>query len=296
MGKALTERFDSARRTFEEADQALGLPLSKLCFQGPDEELKRTEITQPAILTTSIAAFRVLREAAPDLKMTFAAGHSLGEWSALVAAGALEFHDAVRLVHTRGRLMQEAVPMGQGAMQAVIGLPPERIQEICAQVQGELGQVVAPANYNGPEQTVISGAQAGVEAAAAGCQEAGASKVVPLPVSAPFHCPLMEPAAVGLGKALEPVEVRRPQIPVVTNVDARPNEDPVRVKTALVEQVTAPVRWVETIRFLVAEGETTALELGPGRVLMGLARRIDRKLKVHPIFDPDSLEKSVSSL
>lgn len=296
MGKALADELDVARRTFEEADDALGMKLSKLCFEGPEEELKRTEVTQPAILTTSVAAWRALKEKRPDLTPAFTAGHSLGEWSALVATGALRFFDAVKLVQLRGRFMQEAVPEGKGAMAAVIGLTPEKVSEICEEVSASTGETVAAANFNFPEQTAISGGATAVAAASEKCNEAGAFRVMPLPVSAPFHSALMKPAADRLEKALEPIEVCPPSAPVITNVEAAPNQDADRVKALLVQQVTAPVRWVETIRFLVDNGETAAVELGSGNVLMGLARRIDRKLKVHGVRDPSSLEKTLGAL
>ncbi len=296
MGKALSDASEAARRTFEEADDALGMKLSSLCFEGPEAALKRTEITQPAILTTSVAAWRALAEARGGLKPTFTSGHSLGEWSALVAVGALAFADAVKLVQARGRFMQEAVPQGEGAMAAVIGLAPERIAEICAQAREATGGVVAAANFNSPEQTVISGAAGAVKDASERCQAAGASRVMPLPVSAPFHCALMKPAADRLAEALAPITVRAPSAPVVTNVEATPNSDPGRVKGLLIDQVTAPVRWVEIVRYLVDQGETDCIEIGPGRVLMGLARRIDRKLKVHSVQDPESLEKTLKDL
>jgi [acyl-carrier-protein] S-malonyltransferase len=296
MGKALADASEAARKTFEEADDALSMKLSTLCFEGPEEELKRTEITQPAILTTSVAALRALSEKRPDLKPSFVAGHSLGEWSALVAVGALRFTDAVKLVHTRGKLMQQAVPQGEGAMAAVIGLEPEKIVAICNRVREATGKVVAAANFNSPEQTVISGEANAVKAASDECQSAGASRVMPLPVSAPFHSPLMKPAADGLAQALAPVELGELSAPVITNVEAAPNLDRGRVKQLLIDQVTAPVRWVEIVQVLAAKGETSAVEIGPGKVLMGLARRIERKLKVHSVQDPESLEKTLAEL
>lgn len=292
MGQALVEAYPRARAVFEEADDALGFALSKVCFEGTEDELKRTEITQPAILTTSIAALRAIEAERPELKCTIAAGHSLGEWSALVAVGALAFEDAVRLVRERGRLMQEAVPEGEGAMAAIIGVDSDAIVTIVDGIDG-----ATAANFNSPEQTVISGTVAGVEAAEAaiGTKHEGA-RVVRLPVSAPFHSPLMKPAADGLAAAMETTTVHAMSAPVVTNVEASPNEDPSRVKSLLVEQVVAPVRWVEIVQHLVGAGQTTALEIGPGKVLMGLARRIDRKLGVKPISDPASLTKALSSL
>lgn len=296
MGKAIALAYPEARAVFDEADEALGFSLSKLCFEGPEDELRRTENTQPAILTTSLALLAALRREQPGLQPTIAAGHSLGEWSALVAVSALSLTDAVRAVKARGRFMQAAVPEGEGAMAAVLGLTPEQIAAVCAEVEAESGGVVRPANFNSPEQIVISGAKGAVEAAGARLEAAGAKRVVPLPVSAPFHCPLMEPAARGLAGVLAEVAVAALAAPVISNVTAEPNQDPAQVKRLLVEQVTAPVRWIETVKGLVAGGETVALELGPGKVLMGLARRIDRALKVLTIEDPDSLKKALEAL
>ncbi|MEM7678906.1 MAG: ACP S-malonyltransferase, partial [Myxococcota bacterium] len=286
MGKALCEAFPAARAVFEAADDALGMNLSKLCFEGPEETLKQTEITQPAILTTSIAVLKAIRSARPDLQPSYAAGHSLGEFSALVAANVMRFEDAVKLVRTRGRLMQRAVPEGQGAMAAVLGLDADIVAKTCAEV-AEDGSIVSPANFNGPGQTVISGATSAVEEASSRLSEAGATKVVRLPVSAPFHCALMQSAADGLADALKPIEINRFDFPVVTNVDAQPNTEPDRVKDLLVRQVTAPVRWVETVTYLAEAGETIALEVGPAKILAGLGRRIDKRLKVMPTQDPD---------
>ena len=296
MGKALAAAFPTARQTFEEADEALGFSLSTLCFAGSEAELKRTEITQPAILTASVAALRALKSVAPSLEPRFVAGHSLGEWSALVAAGALAFADAVRLVRERGRLMQAAVPEGVGAMAAVLGLEPEVVAEVCARVAAETGALVSPANFNSKEQTVISGDAAAVSAAGAALQAAGAKKIAPLPVSAPFHCALMKPAAEGLAAALAPIGVSPLAVPVITNVEARPNQDHTRVKALLVEQVTAPVRWVEIVEQLGTLGQARALEIGPGKVLKGLVRRIDKNLEVLNVEDPASLEKAVAAL
>lgn len=295
MGKALCEAFPAARAVFEEADDALGMSLSKLCFEGPEETLKQTEVTQPAILTTSIAALKAIRSARPDLKPTYAAGHSLGEFSALVAANVMRFTDAVKLVQTRGRLMQEAVPEGRGAMTAIIGLDADVIAKTCAEV-AKPGATVAPANFNGPAQTVISGDADAVEEAGRRLADAGASKVVKLSVSAPFHCALMQPAADGLAEALKPIEINRFDFPVVANVTAEPNTAADRVKDLLVQQVTAPVRWVETVTHLADAGETIALEVGPAKVLAGLGRRIDRRLKTMPTQDPAALQKALDSL
>ena len=296
MGRTLADAFPAARAVFEAADDALGMKLSTLCFEGPDDALKQTEVTQPAILTTSIATLRAIEAQRPDLKPTFAAGHSLGEFSALVATGALEFEDAVRTVQTRGRLMQQAVPAGEGAMAAVVGLDAPAIRAVCDEVAAATASVVAPANFNSPEQTVISGTAAAVADASAKLSAAGAKKVVELSVSAPFHCALMKPAADGLAAALEDTTVHGFSCPVVTNVEAAPNVDPSRVKDLLVRQVTAPVRWVESIQHIAHADQTSALEIGPGKVLMGLVRRIDRRLKVAVTQDADALKKALDGL
>lgn len=293
MGQAFAQSYPEAKSVFDEADEALGFSISKLCFEGTEDELKRTEITQPAILTTSIASLAVLQKERPDLKPDFALGHSLGEWSALVAVGALRFADAVQLVHQRGKLMQTAVPEGEGAMAAVLGLEPEQVTQICAAVTSG---VVAAANFNANGQIVISGAKAAVEAASEAADEAGATRVLPLPVSAPFHCSLMKPAAEGLAKALEPIEIGQMSAPVISNVEATANQDPARVKALLVEQVTAPVRWVESVQALAKTGTTQGLEIGPGKVLNGLVRRIDRSVKVLGVRDEASLKKTLESL
>lgn len=294
MGKALCQDFAVCRHTFEEADDALGMKLSQLCFEGPEDELKRTELTQPAILTTSVAALRALQAEHPDLRFDYAAGHSLGEFSALVAVGALRFGDAVQTVRERGRLMQNAVPEGQGAMAAVLGLEADQVVAICQAAQAESGEVVAAANFNSKQQTVISGSSRGVELVSPKLLEAGAQKLVPLPVSAPFHCPLMAPAADGLKAYLEGVPVSPLQAPVIANVTAQASTDATAVKPLLVEQVTAPVRWVASMEALVEAGAHTCLEIGPGKVLMGLCRRIDRKLKVTPVGDPDGIKAALA--
>lgn len=291
MGKALAEHYPAAKAVFEEADDALGFSLSALCFGDDAEVLRKTEITQPAILTHSVAAVRALLGERPDLAPGVVAGHSLGEWSALVAVGALAFGDAVRLVHARGRLMQAAVPEGEGAMAASIGPTREEVEALLAAVDGAW-----PANFNSPEQTVISGHAPAVLEMHGRLEAAGAKRVVELPVSAPFHCPLMQPAADGLAKELEGVEVGPLSAPVVSNVEAEPNSDPSRVKDLLVQQVTAPVRWVECFTKLADMGAETALEVGPGKVLMGLGRRIDRRVKVVAVGDQDGLIKALEQL
>lgn len=299
MGRDLSEKFPIAKQTFEEADEALGFPLSKLCFEGPEEQLKLTEFTQPAIFTVSIAAQRVLAER--GVTASFTAGHSLGEYSANVAAGVLSFSDAVRTVRSRGRYMQEAVPAGEGAMAAVLGLPSEAVIDVCAKAAAQTGAVVSAANLNSPEQTVISGAVAGVERAAALAKEAGAKKVVMLAVSAPFHCALMQPAQDRLAEDLQALSFSAPSVPVVTNVDAALTTDAGQLRDALVRQVTGAVRWVESMRLLTNEhilGQkpTHFIEVGPGKVLSGLMRQIDRSQTALHVGDEASLEKTLAAL
>jgi len=280
MGKALYEASAPARAVFDAADAALGFPISRLCFQGPEEELKLTANTQPAILTHSIAALEDLRARFRERLegAAFAAGHSLGEYSANVAAGALAFEDAVRLVRERGRFMQEAVPAGVGAMAAIVGLAASEVEAACA--ESAQGETVAPANYNSPEQTVIAGHAAAVERAGKACLERGAKRAIPLPVSAPFHCALMSPARQRLHPLLEVARFAHPALPVVTNVDAEPAGDAGSLRSALVRQVDSPVRWVESVRRLALDGVDRALEIGPGNVLAGLVRRIEKGIKV----------------
>ena len=278
MGRDVAEESPDARAAFEAADAALGFPLSRLCFEGPEEELRRTEMQQPAILATSIALLRAL-EAETRLAPAWVAGHSLGEYSALVAAGSLGFEDAVRLVHARGRYMQEAVPEGKGAMAAVLGAAPEAVERACAQAREATGRVVSPANYNSPQQTVIAGDAVAVEWACTRLREAGARRTVPLPVSAPFHCALMAHAAEKLAPELGSVSFADPHPPVVTNVEARPNERGDRVAELLRTQITAPVRFTAMIDTLVSLGVTHVLEVGPGRVLCGLVARITPRLE-----------------
>ncbi len=280
MGKSLCEASAQARRIFEEADAVLGFPLSRLCFEGPEEELKQTANTQPAILTHSVAALRDLEERDPGRVegAVFASGHSLGEYSANVAVGSLAFADALRLVRRRGELMQDAVPPGAGAMAAILGLPAEAVEAACREVAQ--GEVVAPANYNSPEQTVIAGHAAAVARASALCTERGARRAVALPVSAPFHCALMVPARERMTPLLEAAPFRDTRIPVVTNVDAVPTASGAALRDALIRQIDSPVRWVDSVRRLAADGVVRALELGPGNVLAGLVRRIEKPLKV----------------
>ena len=350
MGHDLFDSFPTARAVFEEADAALGFSLSKLIFDGPEEELRLTENTQPAILTVSVAAARVLQERLAPLGITasFAAGHSLGEYSAHVVAGTFPFAEAVRAVRNRGRYMQEAVPAGEGAMAAILGLPPEQINDLCNQTSDELaaqittdvdakpgqdaadvhsdvplaesassqsvladstnspasvahaavsgGSIVSPANLNSPDQTVISGATAAVTRAAELCKAAGAKRTVMLQVSAPFHCSLMKPAQERLSTDLESMAFQDPAYPVVVNVDARCVTRPADARDCLIRQVTAPVRWVECIQLLIAQGATPFIEIGPGRVLSGLLRQIDRTQTSLNVEDSASLEKTLAAL
>ena len=280
MGKALYEASSAARSVFDEADAALGFALSRLCFEGPEEELKLTVNTQPAILTHSIAAFEDLRARFPERLegAAFTAGHSLGEYSANVAAGALPFAEAVRLVRERGRFMQEAVPAAVGAMAAIVGLAPADIDAACR--EAARGEVVSPANYTSPEQTVIAGHAAAVARASAGCLARGAKRAIALAVSAPFHCALMSPAREKMKPLLDVASFVNAGVPVVTNVDAAAVTAGSALCDALVRQIDSPVRWVETVQLLVREGVDRALEIGPGNVLAGLVRRIEKSLPV----------------
>jgi [acyl-carrier-protein] S-malonyltransferase len=294
MGRELFEAFPEARAVFEAVDEALGERLSALCFEGPEDRLRLTANTQPSILTVSAAAAAVLASA--GVRPELVGGHSLGEYSALVAAGACGAAEAAKAVRARGTFMQEAVPAGQGAMSAVLGLEPARVRELCAAVAAETGEVVSPANYNEPAQTVIAGAAAAVEKAGARLKEAGAKRVLPLPVSAPFHCALMAPVKARLEPVLRAVSWKAPAVPVVTNVEAKPNADVARIVPLLVEQVTAPVRWIECVEELVRQGVTRLVEVGPGKVLGGLARRIDKSVEVWNVEDRASLEKTLAAL
>lgn len=294
MGRDLVENFPIARQTFEEADEALGFSLSRLCFEGPEEQLRLTEFTQPAIFTVSTAAARVLAE--HGVKPGFVAGHSLGEYSAQVAAGTLSFADAVRTVRSRGQFMQEAVPAGQGAMAAILALPAEEITAICAEVAKELAQPVSPANLNSPDQTVISGAVAAVEKAAELCKGKGARKTVMLPVSAPFHCAMMQPAQDRLAELLRSLSFQNPSTPVAVNVDAVLVSSAEQSLDALIRQVTGAVRWVECTKLLIEQQPTHFIEVGPGKVLCGLMRQIDRQQKCLNVEDAASLEKTLAAL
>jgi [acyl-carrier-protein] S-malonyltransferase len=292
MGKNLFERFPVARQTFEEADQALGKKLSQLCFEGPDDQLRLTENTQPAILTTSVAAWRVLEE--KGIKPGFAAGHSLGEYSAQVAAGTISFTDAVRTVRNRGKYMQEAVPVGTGAMAAILGMNLDSVGAICG--DAAQGEVCEPANINSPDQIVISGHAAAVERAVKLAQERGAKRAILLPVSAPFHCSLMKPAQERLAVDLQKLTFAAPKVPVVCNIYAKPVEDAESSREALVRQVTGSVNWSDSMQLLIARGVQTYMEVGPGKVLCGLMRQIDRSKKCLNVEDEGSLQKTLGYL
>ena len=289
MGRDLARTFSIARRTFEEADEALGFSLATLCFSGPEEQLRLTEFTQPAIFTASIAAHRVLAERGiiPD----YVAGHSLGEYSADVAAGVLPFAEAVCAVRRRGQLMQQAVAAGEGVMAAVLGMNPQSVIAVCRDAASETGRVVAAANMNSPEQTVISGAVAGVERAVTLAKERGAKRAVMLHVSAPFHCALMQPAEDALRPVLEAIAFRDPEFPVIVNVDAAPVTNGAALRDALIRQVTGAVRWTESVQWMIAAGVTNFIEVGPGKVLSGLLRQIDRSHTAVHVEDSASLEK-----
>lgn len=292
MGKDLCDRYPVARATFDEADTALGTKLSQLCFEGPEDQLKLTENTQPAILTVSVAAWRVVNE--KGIKPAFAGGHSLGEYSAHVAAGTISFADAVRTVRNRGKYMQEAVPVGTGAMAAILGMGLDAVGEICA--AAAQGQVCEPANINSPEQIVISGDAAAVERGVKIAQERGAKRAILLPVSAPFHCSLMKPAEERLAADLQRLNFSGPGIPVVSNVYAKPVEEAETSREALVRQVTGSVRWSDSMRWLIEHGVQTFIEIGPGKVLCGLVRQIDRSKKCLNVEDEASLQKTLEFL
>jgi [acyl-carrier-protein] S-malonyltransferase len=285
MGRALADAFPVCRAAFDEADAALGEPLSRLCFDGPEDQLTLTENTQPAILAVSIAACRLL--ASRSVEPSFVAGHSLGEYSANVAAGTFGFGDALRIVRRRGRYMQEAVPVGTGAMSAVLGLDAAAVEQACA--EAAQGEVVSAANLNGAGQVVIAGATAAVARAGERAKALGAKRVVPLPVSAPFHCALMRPAQERLAPELRALTTAAPHVPVVANVDAEPKREAAAAIEALVAQVSAPVRWEAVVQRLASEGVTTYVEVGPGTVLSGLVRKIHRGATVLNLGTPDDL-------
>jgi [acyl-carrier-protein] S-malonyltransferase len=293
MGRELAERFPLAAQTFAEADEALGFALSRLCFEGPEDELKLTENTQPAIMTVSVAAWRVL--AAHGVEPSLAAGHSLGEWSAHVAAGTISFADAVRAVKARGHAMQLAAPAGEGAMAAVLSLAPEQVAEACREAAAETGLTVQAANLNSPGQTVISGALAAVEKAAALCKAKGARRAVMLPVSAPFHCALMLPAQEEVARVLGGLSLRDPRVPVAANVTGGLVTTAAAAQDALTRQVTGAVRWVDCVQALKGAGAELFIEVGPGKVLCGLLRQIDPALKALNVEDAASLEATVQA-
>lgn len=292
MGRDLAAAFPASRAVFEEADAALGLPLSKLCFEGPEEELRLTANTQPAILATSIAALRAFETR--GLKPSFVAGHSLGEYSAIVAAGGLSLGDAVVAVRRRGQYMQEAVPVGVGAMAAILNLGTDAVAKACA--EAAQGEVVAPANLNSPGQVVIAGHAGAVGRAMELCKQAGAKRAMPLPVSAPFHCALMQPAQDRMAADLAALAFRDLHLPLVNNVDARLVRAAADVRDGLVRQVSGAVRWQESVELLVREGVTTFVEIGPGTVLSGLVKKIHRDARTLNVEDAASLDKTVAAL
>jgi len=290
MGKELAQLYPVANHTFQEADQALGFSISQLCFEGPEERLKMTEITQPALLTVSTAACRVLQE--KGIVPQFVAGHSLGEYSAHVAAATLSFADALRAVHNRGKYMQEAVPAGQGAMAAILGFPFDQLQQVCQ--EAAQGEVVSPANINSPDQIVISGHAGAVKRAAELARQLGAKKVVMLQVSAPFHGALMKPAEDRLAEDLRRLDFRDPEVPVVANFDAQPKTGAEPSREALIFQVTGAVRWLECVQRLIGMGATTFIEVGAGKVLTGLMRQIDRNQTALNAGEEASLQKATN--
>jgi [acyl-carrier-protein] S-malonyltransferase len=290
MGRELAAMYPVARETFDEADDALGYKLSQLCFEGPEDQLKLTEITQPAILTASVAAWRVLQS--QGMMPSYVAGHSLGEYSAHVAAGTVPFADAVRTVRNRGKYMQEAVPVGVGAMAAILALPAEKVEEICT--EAAQGEVCQAANLNSPDQTVISGSKAAVEHAADLAKKRGAKRAILLPVSAPFHCALMQPAQDRLAEDLRALDFRNPEVPVMCNVDASLVNTGDSSRDALIRQVTGAVQWVKSMRALIALGVENFVEVGPGKVLCGLMRQIDRTRSCVNVEDEASLQKTIS--
>jgi [acyl-carrier-protein] S-malonyltransferase len=292
MGKELAEIYPIARQTFDEADDALGYRLSQLCFEGPEEQLRLTEITQPAILTASVAAYRVLNE--KGIKPAYVAGHSLGEYSAHVAAGTITFHDAVRTVRNRGKYMQEAVPVGVGAMAAILGMDLESVTAICG--EAAQNEVCEPANINSSEQIVISGHASAVERATKLADARGAKRAILLPVSAPFHCALMKPAQDRLDVDLQKVIFGKSRVPVICNVDAASHYDPAKSRDALVRQVTGSVKWDQSVRLLISSGVQTFVEVGPGKVLCGLMRQIDRSKTAVNVGDEASMQKAMQSL
>jgi [acyl-carrier-protein] S-malonyltransferase len=295
MGKGLADAHPVCRAVFDEADAALGEPLSALCFEGPDERLRLTENTQPAILAMSTAVCRLVESR--GVRASFAAGHSLGEYSAHVAAGTISFADALRTVRRRGRYMQEAVPAGEGGMAAILGLDEDGVARACAAAMAELtGRVVTPANLNAPGQVVIAGHADAVQRAGEHAKALGAKRAIALAVSAPFHCALMKPAEDRLAPELRALPASNPRIPVIANVDAEPKRDAPAAIEALIRQVSSPVRWEDGVRRLIADGATTFVEIGPGNVLAGLIRKIDRHVAVMSIEDDQGLSSALAQL
>ena len=292
MCKEFYDNYACAKKVFEEADEALGFSIAKMCFEGPEDQLRLTMNTQPAILTCSIAVLAVLRE--NGLNCQIAGGHSLGEYSALVAAGSLSLADAVRSVRKRGQFMQEAVPVGEGAMAAVMGLEPETIDAICRKVEAECGEAVQAVNFNCPGQVVIAGAAGAVTKAIDALKEAGARRAVSLPVSAPFHSTLMRPAAARLKEVLDEVEFHDAKFPVVANVTSKPVTKAEEIRSLLVQQAASPVKWEMSMRYMLGEGFDTFVEVGPGKVLTGFTRKIDRTANALNVEDMDSLEKTLA--
>lgn len=288
MGKKLYEQYKEAKEIFEKADDALGYSISKICFEGPEELLRLTENTQPALLTVSYAVYRILSHRI-SINAQFMTGHSLGEYSALVAAESIKFEDAVVAVHKRGKFMQEAVPLGEGGMLAVLGMEDFEVEEACKEVDPLLG-VVTPANYNSPGQIVVSGNTKALESLISILKDKGAKKVVPLPVSAPFHSPLMAEAAERLAEVLSKIEIKEPKVKVLSNVTAEPYNSAEEVRSLLVSQVKSPVRWVDCIKFMTSKGVNEFIEIGAGKVLSGLIKRIDKEVKTVNIEHPEEIE------
>ena len=294
MGKALADQFEICAKTFAEADAALGESLSTLCFEGPEDRLMLTENTQPAILAMSVAVHRLVDQ--HGVRAQFAAGHSLGEYSAHVAAGTLSFADALRTVRRRGQYMQEAVPVGEGAMAAILGLDADGVARACLEAASESGRVVSPANLNAPGQVVIAGHASAVTLASEKAKTLGAKRAIPLAVSAPFHCALLKPAEDRLAPELRALPAQAPRFPVVANVDAEPKRDAASAIEALVRQISSPVRWEEVVKRLVREGVSTFVELGPGSVLSGLIKKIDRGVTVMNVENADDLAAALEKL
>ena len=292
MGKDFYDSYACAKNVFEEADEALGFSITKMCFEGPEDDLRLTKYTQPAILTCSVAALAVMRE--NGLSCEAAGGHSLGEYSALVAAGVMSLKDAVVAVHKRGEFMQEAVPVGEGAMAAVMGLTPDEIVAVCQKVEAERGEAVQAVNFNCPGQVVIAGAAKAVETAIEALKAAGAKRAVPLPVSAPFHSTLMKPAAERLKEVLDKIEFRDAKFPVVANVTAEPVVKAEEIRALLVKQAASPVKWEMSMHRMIKEGVNTFVEVGPGKVLTGFTKKIDRGMNALNVEDMASLEKTLA--